>query len=172
MPRVLLFTASFGSGHNQACKAVKERLQEQGAVVKEVDLVELLHPAFRWIVIFLFVQVIKKVPWLYGVFYGFLLASGSKSFVERQLFRLGKGKVLSIIESFRPDVICNTFPTSAGIISELRTRGLSTVRNVVVITDYTAHGHWVHQNVDLYCVASDEVRMELEGKGFQLTRFV
>jgi processive 1,2-diacylglycerol beta-glucosyltransferase len=165
MPRVLLFTASFGSGHNQACKAVKERLQEQGAVVKEVDLVELFHPAFRWIVIFLFLQVMKKVPWIYGVFYGFLATSRSKSFVERQLFRLGKRKVLSILESFRPDVICNTFPTSAGIVSELRARGMSTVRNVVVITDYTAHGHWVHQNIDLYCVASDDVRIELERKG-------
>ncbi len=165
MPRVLLFTASFGSGHNQACKAVKERLQEQGAVVKEIDLVELFYPAVRWIVIFFFLQVIKKVPWLYGVFYGLLSKSRSKSFIERQLFRLGKRKVLSILESFRPDVICSTFPTSAGIISELRTRGMATVRNVVVITDYTAHGHWVHQNVDLYCVASDDVRIELQGMG-------
>ena len=165
MPRVLLFTASFGSGHNQACHAVRERLEEQGAVVREVDLVKLLHPSVRPIVTLVFLQMLKKAPWLYGVFYDALSTSQSKSFVERQLFRLGRRKIASILRSFRPDVVCSTHPTSVGIVSELRARGMTSVPNVVVITDYTAHGHWVHPNVDLYCVACEEVGRELQRMG-------
>ncbi|CAM3938348.1 MGDG synthase family glycosyltransferase [Alicyclobacillus pomorum] len=165
MPRVLLFTASFGSGHNQACHAVKEMLEERGAVVKVVDLVKLLHPSVRPIVTRVFLQVLKKAPWLYGVMYDALSTNRSKSFVERQLFRLGRRKISSILQSFQPDVVCSTHPTSVGIVSELRARGMTSVPNVEVITDYTVHGHWVHPNVDLYCVACEEVGRELQRMG-------
>ena len=46
--RILLLTASFGDGHNQAAHAIEEALQQfPDTVVKIVDYVEWLHPAVR-----------------------------------------------------------------------------------------------------------------------------
>ncbi|QSO48058.1 MGDG synthase family glycosyltransferase [Alicyclobacillus mengziensis] len=165
MSKVLLFTASFGEGHNQAAFAVSEALQDAGATVKVVDYVEWLNPAFRSFAKFSLLQGVQKAPSLYGLFYKSMSRIQPDSSFQRRLNHLGLMRMIRLLRSFKPDVVVSTFPTPSGVMSELRTHGLTTTPNVGIITDYTLHGQWIQEHTDAYFVAAESVKQELLARG-------
>jgi processive 1,2-diacylglycerol beta-glucosyltransferase len=165
--RVLLFTASFGDGHNQAAYAVREALQARGVTVKLVDYVDWLNPAIRSFAKFSLMQGVQRVPTLYGLFYKSMSRIEPTSPLQRQLNHLGMSKMRRCIQVFKPDAIVSTFPTPTGVVSELRIEGAIDVPNLAVVTDYTAHRQWVNEQTDRYFVASESVQSELLSFGLQ-----
>lgn len=165
MPRVLLLTASFGEGHNQAARAVAEALERDGVTVKLVDYTEWLHPALRSFAKFSLMQGVQKVPTLYGLFYRSMSRIQPSSSIQKQLNHLGIEHMKACLNSFSPDVVASTFPTPTGVLSELRGLGITTVPNTAILTDYTAHGQWVHESTDIYFVAAESVKRELLQRG-------
>ncbi|WP_054968862.1 MGDG synthase family glycosyltransferase [Alicyclobacillus ferrooxydans] len=167
MSKVLVFTASFGEGHNQAAFAVSEALQNAGATVKIVDYVEWLNPAFRSFAKFSLLQGIQKAPSLYGLFYNSMSRIQPDSSFQRRLNHLGLTRLMRLLRSFQPDVVVSTFPTPSGVMSELRTNGWTSTPNVGIITDYTLHGQWVQEHTDAYFVATDSVKKQLLSHGVE-----
>jgi processive 1,2-diacylglycerol beta-glucosyltransferase len=165
MSKVLVFTASFGEGHNQAAFAVSEALQNAGATVKIVDYVEWLNPAFRSFAKFSLLQGVQKAPSLYGLFYKSMSRIQPDSSFQRRLNHLGLMRMIRLLRSFKPDVVVSTFPTPSGVMSELRAHGLTATPNVGIITDYTLHGQWIQEQTDAYFVAADSVKRELLARG-------
>ncbi|MCL6636812.1 MAG: glycosyltransferase [Alicyclobacillus sp.] len=165
MTKVLIATASFGEGHNQAAHAVREALQERGADVQVVDYVEWLHPAVRSFAKFSLLQGVQHVPRLYGLFYRSMGRLKPTSALQRGLHHLGAAAFQHWLDVYNPDVVVNTFPAPAGVLSELRARGEARVPSLTVITDYTAHRQWVQELTDVYCVANAEVGAELSKYG-------
>ncbi|GGJ09904.1 galactosyldiacylglycerol synthase [Alicyclobacillus cellulosilyticus] len=165
MARVLLLTASFGDGHNQAAFAVAEALAQGGDVVKVVDYVEWLHPAVRSFAKFSLLQGVQKAPALYGLFYRSMSRIHPTSSLQRQLNHLGMSHMKRWLAQFRPDVVASTFPTPTGVLSELRGMQYTSVRSAAIVTDYTAHRQWVQVHTDAYFVASDSVKQELLAYG-------
>ena len=168
--KILLLTASFGDGHNQAAYAVAEALERYGAAVKVVDYVEWLHPAIKSFAKFSLMQGVQKVPVLYGLFYRSMSRIEPSSSIQRQLNHLGMSKLRRCLQSFDPDIVASTFPTPTGVMSELLASGLTNRPNVAIVTDYTAHRQWVHDHVDAYFVASDSVKRELVSYGVHASR--
>ncbi|MCF8563432.1 glycosyltransferase [Alicyclobacillus tolerans] len=172
MPKVLLLTASFGEGHNQAARAVAEALERRGVVVKLVDYTEWLHPALRSFAKFSLIQGVKKVPTLYGLFYRSMSRIQPSSSIQKQLNHLGMAHMQQFLKAFRPDVVASTFPTPNGVMSELRATGFTNVPIAAILTDYTAHGQWIHEYTDLYFVATESVKQELMDHGVSPSRIV
>ncbi|MBX5436798.1 MAG: glycosyltransferase [Alicyclobacillaceae bacterium] len=165
MRRILLLTASFGDGHNQAAEAVREALAAKGVDARLVDFVEWLHPAVRSFAKFSLVQGVQRIPALYGLFYRSMSRIQPSSSLQRQLNQLGMSHMKRCLRAFDPDAVVCTFPTPNGVMSELRASGFTNIPNVTIITDYTAHRQWVHENTDLYFVATDSVKEELVAAG-------
>ncbi len=162
MTRILLLTASFGDGHNQAAHAIEEAMQQsKDTVVKIVDYVDWLHPAVRSFAKFSLLQGVQRIPRLYGLFYKSMSRIEPSSSLQRQLNHLGISQMTSCIKTFKPDVIASTFPTPLGVVSELREIDITSVPSVAIVTDYTAHRQWYHTHVERYFVANDVVRREL-----------
>jgi len=167
LERVLILTASFGEGHRQAAFALKELILQDNpnALVEIVDYIDQLNRPFNRVAQFMYIQTTKKAPKVYGYFYkhvNFIPENSvlSKSFnFIRRIF--GRKKLLAFIQKFEPQVVIHTFPTSAGVLSEVKEKGLITIPSVTVITDYAAHRAWIHPYTDLYLVASTEVRAQL-----------
>jgi processive 1,2-diacylglycerol beta-glucosyltransferase len=160
--KVLLLTASFGDGHNQAAYAVNEALERRGVTVRVIDYVEWLNPALRSVAKFSLLQGVRKVPELYGLFYRSMSKIPPSSSVQKRLNHLGSEQMLKYLDEFNPDLVASTFPTPTGVMSELRGSGVTDTPNVAILTDYTAHGQWVHKYVDKYFVATETVKSELE----------
>ncbi|WAH38797.1 MGDG synthase family glycosyltransferase [Alicyclobacillus dauci] len=165
MRSVLLLTASFGAGHNQAAYAVQEALRERGATAEVVDYVSLLNPALRSFAKFSLIQGVQKAPGLYGLFYKSMSRIEPDSPLQRYVNHIGITRIQDYIEAFSPDVIASTFPTPMGVVGELRRHGEVNVPNVAIVTDYTAHRQWFHEYADHYFVATSEVKDDLISYG-------
>lgn len=163
--RVLLLTASFGAGHNQAAYAIQEALKERGVVAEVVDYVSLLNPALRSFAKFSLIQGVQKAPSLYGLFYKSMSRIEPDSPLQRYVNHIGITRIQDYIDFFAPDVIVSTFPTPMGVVGELRRHGQVRVPNVAVVTDYTAHRQWYHDKADHYFVATNEVKRDLVSFG-------
>lgn len=163
--KVLLFTASFGDGHNQAARAVQEGLEQEGIAVHWVDYVDWLHPAVRSFAKFSLVQSVQKMPSLYGLFYHSMSRIPPSSTFQRRLHHLGIRKMRQCLRHVKPDVVVSTFPTPMGVLSELKAARVAQVPSVGILTDYTAHGQWVQEYTDVYFVPTEEVANELEQLG-------
>jgi len=163
--KVLLLTASFGDGHNQAAVAVAEALRDRGIEVMVVDYMEWLHPALRSFAKFTLIQGVQKVPELYGVFYRSMSRLQSTSQLQRQLNHLGVTQMRRYLRWYQPNVVASTFPTPNGVLSELVKQGVTRVPAVGIVTDYTVHGQWIHDATALYCVANETAATELHNHG-------
>lgn len=163
--KVLLLTASFGDGHNQAAIAVGEALKRQGATVAIADFVDWLNPALRTFAKFSLIQGVQKAPALYGKFYNSISKVQLTSSLQRRIHHLGWTRMYRTLRTFNPDVVASTFPTPAGVLSELRAIGATAVPSVGILTDYTMHGQWIHAHADTYYVATEGVKEELLSHG-------
>src|SRR5262245_30283798 len=170
-PRVLILSASYGSGHNVTARALETALHSAGAHTRVVDhFYELVHPIFdrwsRWLYSFL----IYRVPWLWELAYwmGDLLPTSSGLLFG--MSTLGTARLRALLDSFQPAVVVSTHPTPAGAMSDLRRRGLTRVPHALVYTDFTVHSQWLHPLVDLYCVPAESIRDLLIARGVEPER--
>jgi processive 1,2-diacylglycerol beta-glucosyltransferase len=165
-PRVLILSASYGSGHNAAARALEAALQSAGAQTRVVDhFRELVHPAFdRWSRrLFNLLLYRAPLPWALAYWIGDRLPASSG--LVFGMGSLGAGGLRTLLDSFRPDVVVSTHPTPAGAMSDLRRHGLTRVRHALVYTDFTVHRQWLHPVVDLYCVPAEGIRTLLIARG-------
>ncbi|MCL6445932.1 MAG: glycosyltransferase, partial [Alicyclobacillus sp.] len=119
------------------------------------------HPALRKFAKFSLMQGVQRVPVLYGMFYRSMSRLQPSSSLQRQLNHLGMVHMKRCLRAFDPDAVVSTFPTPSGVLSELRASGFTDVPNLGILTDYTAHGQWVHDHIDMYFVATETVKAEL-----------
>ena len=70
-PRILVLSASAGSGHLRAAEAVELALKEvaPNAVVKNVDVLTLTNAAFRRVYGAAYLDLVNKAPHVLGYFY-------------------------------------------------------------------------------------------------------
>ncbi len=72
-----------------------------------------------------------------------------------------KRKLLQMVEKHRPDVIVFTHPFPGCAAAALRRRRRLSLPTASVLTDFAVHRLWVHQEIDLYFVACQEMKKEL-----------
>lgn len=158
--RVLLVTASYGEGHNQAAHAVAEALEQLSVTPRIVDYTDLLHPAVRSLTKFTLLQGVQRVPSLYGLFYRSMSRMNPSSSIQRQMHHLGMQELKQFLKSWKPDVVVSTFPSPAGVVSELRRNHATDVVNTAIVTDYSFNGQWIAEHIDGYFVSTESAKAE------------
>ncbi len=165
-PRVLILSASYGSGHNAVARALEASLQAAGAETRIVDhFRDLVHPAFdRWSRR-LYAAILRRAPavWGFGYWVGDRLSPSSG--LVFGMGSLGTPRLLSLLERERPDLIVSTHPTPAGALSDLRRRGVTRIPHALVYSDFAVHRQWIPPLVDLHCVPAEGVRADLIARG-------
>ncbi len=169
--RVLVLSASYGAGHNQAARAIQQAIADKApsTEVRIVDFFQFVSQPLNRLVQNVYVQSVRHLPLGYGMFYKTTSAISADSWWQRQLNGLGRQRLLDYLKVFRPDLIICTFPTPAGVLSEMRIEGSVDVPVFVVITDFTVHSQWLHPNIDRFFVAADEVAEGLQDRGIDRT---
>lgn len=170
-PRVLILTASYGSGHNRVARAVASAFAASGARPRIVDhFRELVHPAFDRLSRALYYWLLRRAPALWGGAYWLSDQLPVSSPLLLGMNRLGVLKLGRLLSKESPDFVVSVHPTPAGALSELRTRGLPAVPHATVFTDFVAHTQWIHPEVDWYCVPADAIRNDLTARGIPRER--
>lgn len=165
-PRLLILTASYGSGHNAAARALHAASRQIGAVTRVVDhFRDLVDPRFDcWTrAIYDFVVQRARLAWGLAYWLGDQMASSSRFAFGMGV--LGMRGLEALLRQERPDFVISTHPTPAGALSMLRQRGRTSVPHALVFTDFAVHSQWIHRVVDQYCVPAPTIGEELAARG-------
>jgi processive 1,2-diacylglycerol beta-glucosyltransferase len=164
-PRIMILTASYGDGHLQASKALKQGFLDQRIdQVQIIDLMKEAHPLLNTISTSLYVKStqVPKFGWDYYGWSYYLTRDTNHDVSWSKYFNiLGKKKLKEKIDQHRPDVIINTFPFGA---APAMGRELG-IPIYTVITDFALHARWIHPDIHKYFVATEELKNELIVKG-------
>lgn len=170
--KILILSGNYGEGHQQAAhalrKAIKARMPQAEPIV--LDFMAWAHPYLNPIGRYLFMQGIKKFPQVYGYLYNKTRGNNSSSMLLKACLNMGLGKMLKLLQEIQPTVVVSTFPIAAGVMSRLKSYGVTNIPTVTIITDHTDHSSWVHPYTDHYIVGSTPVRQALQQMGVKDTR--
>lgn len=154
--KVLILTASYGTGHVMVAKALDDAFRKKGITPTVIDLVE----------------VGGKTEQMGKSFYSFLMKRGHFiwKFYHEKIMPIRKGdsirniykslhrqKFFKEIEEINPDIIISTMD-QASVVASLFKEDHPDVKIATVLTDYVAHPLWVWTNMDYYFIGSEDIK--------------
>jgi processive 1,2-diacylglycerol beta-glucosyltransferase len=170
-PRVLILTASYGSGHNRVAATLAAEFRRAGALARVVDhFHDLVHPEFDRLTRELYYAVLRQAPVLWGMAYWLGDQLSVSSPLLMGLNRLGTRRLADLIAADRPEHVVSVHPTPVAALSQLRSRGVAIPSHTTVFTDFVAHTQWIHSHVDRYCVPAEEIARDLLARGVPRAR--
>jgi len=164
--RIMIFTASIGSGHDQVAKVLVDALSAQrGVTVVSFDFMALWGTSLRELFKQGYFKMIDWVPsWYHHLYQNTMrLAEGDQ--VKYLLGYRYEKKISALIKEFRPTTILCTNPFPLISLASLKKKGKASVEIATLITDYTAHSIWLDDAVDYYFVGSNALKDNLINRG-------
>lgn len=169
--RVLILTASYGSGHNEAARSLAAAFAQAGAETIVLDhFRDLVHPTFERASRGLYYAMLRLAPMVWGMAYALGDRMSSDSRLSFGVTHLGTARLLRVLDVLRPDAVVSVHATPAVVMSRLRELGRAVPPHTTVVTDFVAHGQWIAPHIDRYCVAADEVKHEFIARGIPADR--
>ena len=170
--RVLFLSLSFGLGHKRAAEAIDKALALINPEIRSltVDSLRYTNPRLEKIYRESYDKMIKRTPRLWGHLYE------SKQLVEKTakirsfMNRMNSRRLKGLLEEFSPHLIVCTHWVPCGVVSSLKARGETDIPVMNVITDFCIHAFHVYKEVELYIVASKEMKEELLARGIEEER--
>ncbi|WP_308170091.1 MGDG synthase family glycosyltransferase [Acrocarpospora catenulata] len=156
--RVLILSASMGSGHDGVAGELARRLAADGADVEIIDVLHLvpfrlgfaLRRCYRW--------MIKRAPWLYEVIYQvFFMAKRTPP--TSPLTSLMAARLSRVIARRPPGEVVSTFHLAAQVAGRLRRRGQLHAPSTVLITEFAVHRFWLHPGNDRFLSMNPTARI-------------
>lgn len=157
--KILIVSASIGTGHMQAARAIQEywALKEPQAEVKHLDFIAKDTLSLERVIKEVYIKMIDIMPMAYDVIYRLTKSERQGDIVQTLVSWLLKGRMLKMIKREEPDVLIFTHPFPCGAASILKRQKLIDIPLVAVITDFAVHKFWVDPQVDLYCIGSRDL---------------
>lgn len=165
--RILILSASVGSGHNMAAAALESGLRNRLNVgaVRTLDVLESGTDLYRAFYSDAYFGLVEAVPWL--VCWGYdannppFKLGGSISLWDR----INTTNTVKSIKAFNPDIVICTHFLPARLVSLMLTRGTLHARLEVVTTDYDFAGLWLSNTFNHMFVAREETKALLVETG-------
>ena len=170
--RVLILSASAGSGHVRAAAALESVCRQRSAIaeVRNVDALTYTNKLFRQFYSKFYFQLMRNVPTLLGWFYDNLDEPWKTERMRLMLSRLNTRSLVRMIRDFDPHITICTHFLPAEIISFLIGREAIKTRLSIVVTDLDVHAMWLSRQFHRYFVALPESREHLVMTGLPADR--
>lgn len=161
--KILLLTGSYGNGHLKVSNTLKNTFFNYGITdVIESDLYYDSHPLLTKASKYLYIKSFNYGRKIYGLlYYG---GRRNKRYFDIEFMNTyGMKKLMRMVETVKPDIIVNTFPMR--VVPELKRKTGIQLPIVNVITDFQAHKNWIHDYIDRYYVATEDLKQNLINAG-------
>ncbi|MGA3171371.1 MAG: glycosyltransferase [Chthoniobacteraceae bacterium] len=165
--RVLIFSASAGTGHVKAAESLAKTFAQDPRVetVEHKDALVYTNKLFRDFYSKLYVQLIRSAPEVLGWVYKSSDEPWKTDQLRLRLDRLSAMPLIRFIRKFRPDITVCTHFMPVGIISHLISSGRLDAHLSIVVTDLDMHAMWLSRVFHRYFVAIQETKVHLEALG-------
>jgi processive 1,2-diacylglycerol beta-glucosyltransferase len=171
--RVLILTASYGSGHNEAARCVAAEVARRGGEPVLVDhFRDLVHPLFDRATRGAYLAMLRHAPSAWGLAYAVGDRLASDSPLTFGASRVGARRLGALLERLAPDAVVSVHATPAVAMATLARAGRRVPPHTTVVTDFVAHSQWIAPGIDRYCVAAEEVGHDLVARGIPRERVV
>lgn len=173
MKRILILSASIGSGHIKAAEAVAEELRRQQPELEliMVDFMSREVSAVHWLLKKLYLLMLALMPDFYDRCYKF--AGGRQSGkLSNQVFAFVTLPALRrLVRRYEPDMVFCTHPFPEGAAALLKQHGHTNAwKLAAVMTDYSLHQIWLYRGVDAYFMATEPMREGMLARGYEASR--
>ena len=164
--KVLILSASIGSGHTKAAEAVQLgiRNEELGIETQIVDFMSKEISTLNWLTKKFYLSALKFIPDLYDRIYNFM---GKRKVGILTRFLTSTSMYFTfakLLKKFQPDVVICTHPfpeAAASLWKFLHAKSARKFLLATILTDYSLHEIWIYSEVDIYFVATEEMKSEL-----------
>ncbi len=174
--RLLILSASAGAGHTRAGQALEEAalLRRPDATVKHVDILDFTAKAYKKAYVGSFLKMVDHAPALWGALYSASDRVKGEGGIRQKFAhffdKLEFAAFRKFVRDFEPDLVLSTHFLAGQVFGPTRQRGRDRFPFGLVVTDFDVHAFWVQKTADRICVASDELRAILAGKGIEEDR--
>ena len=141
---ILLFYASYGSGHLSAATAIEQYIRENypDAKTLKIDCVEYINKSINKISTSVYKSIILKTPVLWGQVYK-LLKNDTILDITQFSNRFMAKKIFTLFEDFEPDLVISCHPLGGQITSFLKSHKKTNCKLATVMTDFASHKQWL-----------------------------
>lgn len=170
MVRVVVISASFGTGHDGAAAELARRLTLRGCHVRRHDFVDLLHGGAGRLLRGLYRRQLTTAPRTWG----WLLALAGSRRSTATTARLTALADRATLDAIGPDpaVVVSTYPLASQVLGRLRRQGRLNAPAVTYLTDLSVHPLWVADGIDVHLALHDEAAREAKEHGASDVRLV
>ncbi|ANB61190.1 MGDG synthase family glycosyltransferase [Anoxybacteroides amylolyticum] len=171
--KVLILSEAIGSGHTKAAEALVQGISYLAPSIqtKILEVGQILHPLSTRLLLNTYLKIIARSPSLWGKMYRYKQSKPLSDWEKFLIYQLFHRQIEVLLEQENPDCIICTHPFTSSSASRLKRRGYRFTL-CSVITDFHVHGAWVHREVDVYLVSSEEVQRQLVRMGVSKNRIV
>lgn len=165
--RVLILSASVGSGHKVAAAALEQVFRTQpGVEVYNQDALKLTSRLYQVAASDAYFALVRESPWAVGWLYDqndepFKSDDGLIGFLNM----LNGQPLARFIQDYDPDITVCTHFMPAAMAAQLLSQGRLHTSLAIVTTDYDFQGMWLSRAFNRYFVAQDEARALLVALG-------
>ena len=150
--RILILTASIGSGHMRAAEAIRAALAEhEQADTMHVDVVDFMArevSTVHYLMKRIYLTMLRFVPDLYDVFFRIAGKNTSGGIVRSAFAQVMVRTMGRIIKAYAPDLIIATHPFPEGAAALWRMRHGGAFALAALLTDYALHAIWLVRGID------------------------
>lgn len=163
----MVISASIGSGHVAAGRALAAKLTDRGATVHHIDLLDFTTMPFQRLYRQAYFDLVRTAPdlvdWLGKRLDTSQEVKGRQARLRARLTRMISHHLPREIASFGPQLIVHTHFLSAEILTPRR-RAVD-VPQAAVITDFLVHGLHMQPAIRRYYVADEELMVHMRAVG-------
>lgn len=170
--RVLILSASVGSGHKSAAAAVEQAFSAHpGLEVRNLDALKFTTRLYQMASTDAYFSLVKGSPWAVGWLYD----RNDEPFRNEQgiahlLSMLNGQPLVEYIEDYDPDITVCTHFMPAGVVAQLLLEGRLSTTLAIVTTDYDFQGMWLSRTFSRYFVALEQTKVHLAALGIDPER--
>lgn len=166
--KVLYLSVSIGAGHIKAAEAIKESIERKYPDSKNLilDTLRYINPIVDKLVVNGYLNTIRNTPKLYKLLYEFSETGENINEFSKVVNRILSFKIKKLIAEFNPSIIICTHPFPLQMMSTLNKKGVVKIPTIGILTDYSVHPIWLHDNIDAFVVAHEYMKYEIIKKGF------
>ena len=160
--RVLIFTASIGSGRDLPAEVLADALRERDATADVVDGLEIAGPVARAIIgrASSLESTAGNLAFDAGYFLGTRFAP-ARRVCSNVIEQIGRRRFEACLRDHPADVIVSTYPLWTELLGRMRQAGTLATPVVSAITDLAALNYWAHPGVDLHLLTHPESKAEV-----------
>lgn len=172
--RIFILTLSVGTGHLRAAEVLQRAFYDRDDPI-EVRLLDVLKVARSWFLT-LYVRpywwMLRHAPGLWRRLFERRQKKLHRATAPRWVFRRGCRQVLEQLKAYSPHLVIANEVGAVEIAALGKREGWFFAPILAVQTDFQTEPPWVQEEVDVYCVGSEEARSELVNWGVSPNRIL